>query len=738
MQKKKIFLSFTDKDKEKADQIEKYFTEYDDEVDIWRFDKSTGMVGKNTPEEIDKVFSESDYVLCIITEKFFKSQNTRQEAYTANDKGKLKMLYFEKISDETRDSHQMLMNVWGIELFRDHEEGLRKLRKNLKIPSHIQTIAKNQKKDNPFQVLRVDGKSPKSIANLFFEPNTEEYHSIIGPNAVIIEGGRGSGKTIILRSLEVISAIEKKGVSTFRESNLDHFGIYFRVHRGAVTVSHESEFNKISETLRDTLCIDDLNLQFVESLIENLEHCKIKKKLPFSPKKEETICKDIVTKLKPQEQNSNVTDFQSLKKWIDSNKSTIRQYICSVSMGKTPEYTGCISEWKAFKEICKLLGKNFDDLENVKFVLLIDEYESFLPYQQKIVNSLIKQSDYILTVKIATKFNGIYTKETMEGQPLQSKSDYKHVILDYDLSDKDKLKTYKELVVGICEKYLKNMGWTKTDIKELLEKGDDDKITKKDIEKEIDAMLSNKVRKKQYTKKERETCLAHYKHAAIYRILARARRKKNYSGFNTFVFLSSGIVRSFIHLCGTAFAMLPATQQSNKDKKIPPEIQTRAAYKISHAMLEKLALGEEHSGDVKQFVMDMGEIIRTRLLYDNNEPEAISISIEAEPKEFSGKLTNILDMSVRESVFHQKEDSQSIKPKNTTSHQPKTYILNRMYTPALGISYRARWRTLYKVIDMNELVSDNNRSIKKRMMSEIKQRKRRRGGHNTLERYNGA
>jgi len=73
----------------------------------------------------------------------------------------------------------------------------------------------------------------------FAEPEKEKYDMIQEPKPILIFGGRGSGKTMILKSLIPEVIISRLNVSTFqdaRKRGINFFGIYFRLKKGKTLI----------------------------------------------------------------------------------------------------------------------------------------------------------------------------------------------------------------------------------------------------------------------------------------------------------------------------------------------------------------------------------------------------------------------------------------------------------------------------------------------------------------------
>ena len=120
-----------------------------------------------------------------------------------------------------------------------------------------------------------------------------------------------------------------------------------------------------------------------------------------------------------------------------------------------------------------------------------------------------------------------------------------------------------------------------------------------------------------------------------------------------------------------------------------------------------------------QFIVDLGNIFRERLLYHPTEPETLTISLIDPYNLISYHLLNsIFSYSIRESVLYERKETSSMKPKLSTRTQPKEYILNRIYSPILEISYRPRWPRGNEFITselMDLLTLDKRDEIKRKL-----------------------
>ena len=671
--------------------------------------------------------ASSEYIICIISKNLIDSNQTSDQSIEIKDLNKIIILYLDETSKEKHFLDAVNQIIDGYE----NKNTFKELIPLLSQKDALETYTKIQStfKENPFAKVRAEFFDSSHLANMFFEPEREKYDLLVSPKAVILEGGRGSGKTMILRSLAALPAITRSQKSTFNESGLSYFGVYMRLDRGGFVLANNSELQNIPKHLSRQLFLDDFNLQFTQTLLETIQDCNKEKKLSISSHDENLICNEILKILKP-DNDLNPKTINDLLQFINEEKRKIRKYIGRVLLHDTLEYDGCVTSIETFKETCKIILERIIKSTSVTIFLLLDEYENLLPDQQIIVNSLIKLSDKITSLKIGTKFAGVYTRKTLFGeQDIQTPHDYSNITLDYNLRNDDSKKQYENLLLGITKKLLSTSGFKQTDIKKLLKPSFELKLTEDDLKDQLRLMLKEKDQDiLLLDDKEINQKIAYYKDALIFRALTANgfRKGKTYAGFETFVLISSGIIRQFLELCAMSLyvSQEDSTKISNLDY-IDPKSQTKAVHSVSAASLEKIAPGVEDLGIIIQrFLIDIGDIFRDRLLNDNNEPETIRITVKESRDTWNGNLTQVYQIGIRESIFQNIEDHNAMRPKQQNYARPTEFIINRIFTPVLEISPRARWRTSFSSKDLECLLDGTKRSdVIKQMIPKRKSKK---------------
>jgi len=723
-----VVISYSHKDADVVDKLEKDLKNQN--INLW-IDKKSIAPGDIWIKEIDEALRKADFVLAIMTKNYLESYMGTWETYATlveklRGKGmKWVPLYFNP--PENLNLPPLIGSIQGIKFVDDYDAGLIELLQTLsreESPKNLLATIEGLSSVNPFRRVRAEffDKDYKLLARAFYAPEKERYDKIKGRTPIIIFGGRGSGKTMVLKSMSADIAVARTKKASYKESGLDYFGLYVKLTRGCFTISDQRILDFFTEDKARLIFVDDFYLKLTKDLIDNLRtYGEMRPSiLTINSQIERTICETIAYEIDPEMRDAP-KNFRDLAKFIDIELRKIRKYVAVTIMGENPEYPGFYLDIENFlSNICKTVLTEVEDLHRSKVYFLLDEYENLMPFQQKVVNTLVKLDTPYITIKIASKFEGMHRPPlTLFGQALQEGHDYDTIELDYELSDEGEFSKYKELLRGITYNILEAERFQVKDICKLLNVPVESEVQEQEIMEELERIL--RVRGKDVsllTQEKKREFLNHLSIAIVFRLLRKhgRRRGKSYAGFDTLAYLSSGIVRFFMSLCGMAFYRAEADGTNVKaGEPIPPECQKWAAYIVSEGYLEKIASNLEQYGELTQhFVMDIGDIFRERLLFHCSEPEVLAISIR-DPHNLSSspQLDDLLHIGVMESVFQKKKVTDSYRPKVSTDIRPIEYILNRIYTPALEISYRPRWRCNFTVQELTRLMQPWSRKKEK-------------------------
>lgn len=623
-------------------------------------------------------------------------------------------------------------------------------------PEDVYDEIEDSKARNPFRRVRAEHfEGPEIFAKLFAEP-TQDYDKIVSPKPTFIEGSRGSGKTMILKSLQARFAVRRKKATSLEGAKIPYFGVYCRMTRESFASSTTDERDLGFKP--DQLFYDELILRLAQAFLEEIVGCMKENLIKLAPDaikrfgEEATRCLRLASPdtneahigFKPGKQGLGVSteEFASLEElgWLIAERlDLINDYIGAKARNEQVVYQGKPLNKDHLKRFCISAKNCIKPIRSLNTFFLVDEYENLLGFQKRVLNTLIKwHSTETWTFKSAVKKVGFSTSQTLEEQELESGPDYSRVDLDFDIprqvgQSKEKYGSY---IKAICNKILIAGGFKEQNIQKLLEERElsHDGLGEEELVVEIEKMLRGRGIELQKAKaSERKQYLHHYRTAAYYRLLSKKKRK--FGGFDDLILLSSGIVRAFLELCAMSYYFSKQNKIDPKSaSKITVEDQTKAAYSLSDYYLWRLKKNIEEIGPTIQvFVINIGDVFRQKLLKHLSEPEAARISITDPanleslqvpiPDKTGGgefSLTQILDTAVEHSVLHEYGGRGGRRPRHTESEQSRDYILNRVFAPVLKFSPRPRWQTSLRSSEIRELLDYRTRGrIKKILMARV-------------------
>lgn len=602
--------------------------------------------------------------------------------------------------------------------------------------------------NNPFSGSNAVMLDDTSILNYWCDPfnyrlftDITEKDIYSSPMNLVFMGGRNTGKTMFLRywSFQVQFQLANQKKITSSSNLLNHFlelggiGIYLRIDGPSLRsftgygISDE-KWNAIFIQYFELL-IARKYLEVIEVLInkgEINENLFISKSLP------------IIVKL------FRLNEIKSLGEvvvHVEKLISEIDEYRGSVPFYNTEfkPQNGFGSRTLSFG-IPKILESTIPEFnKKIKFVILLDEYENFSEIQQRIINTLLRFTDSEIMFRIGMRLKGFRTfKMISQDDFIKEGREYQKIVLEELLL---KAKGYNEFLKEVAKKRLNNVNifreFGRTDITEFLGLSEDleaeaielvaknpnkhfdyfkEHLAKANLELlrypknpllellnilwfirgkseiEINKAMNGYLKrnyKQDLAEKYRLDYVDKYKLSLTFLLCSIHRKNKMYYSFNTFSFLSSGIVGNFIELCRRAFkyAEFEENERLLQEFKITKEQQNKAAIDCSESELEQLVRIENDGGYIYRLILNLGNIFRD---FHKDEkikyPETNQFSIDINSLE-EHKFKQAFESSIKWSAIQRKPKLQQPAP---GKHLKDIYTLNRIFSPSFQISHRTR------------------------------------------------
>lgn len=226
------------------------------------------------------------------------------------------------------------------------------------------------------------------------------FPQLLTPIPCLLQGGRGTGKTTVLKSMSYTGQYLLLDQSFEAFKKQDYIGVYYKLETGIVSAF--SGGGKTDEYWQHAFA-HFINLQLCKLLCEFALWHEVLAGYEFSLNKHQlkTFCisTGIEHVLSLRQINEEI-DIAIARLEGDINYAADSNSRRQTPIGATP------------RRLVNLLRETVE-LKDKTFYFLLDEYENLQKYQQIILNTFIKQADAELTFKIGIRELGFKSRHTL-------------------------------------------------------------------------------------------------------------------------------------------------------------------------------------------------------------------------------------------------------------------------------------------------------------------------------------
>jgi hypothetical protein len=565
----------------------------------------------------------------------------------------------------------------------------------------------------------------------------------------VIVGGRGCGKTMLLRYLSHQS-IFSQSRPTIPQDAFKHVGLYWRADtqfaclmdkRGIEPDVWETAFNHwaalvlAAEILRSLSSMEESRQKAVtRQEIARLSFTRLRAFDDLPSTRE-----DLLAALEER-----LWTFQS---WVN-NARTMQQPLF-------------LPGRDFLLALVHLVQSQLLPLSNTTYFVYIDEYENLPIYQQKIINTWLKHSEEPLIFNLAMKRHGIQTRATVGNEFIADIHDFRTHDLDDYLEDDFEVFSAEILFLELSMAQVQGLPVSEDVLRDpanLAERRKPDYQKKvvqaarslfpgareEDLAKEVfgDESLSEKLRKRiEFALRKRgSTCAvsrlfrADLPEASIIApaLLSREVLKPDeianemdkleagrenrfsgktdwihnnfigcllqlydpysracpfYAGFPTFCSLARGSLRHLLELCHKSIYQA-STESGPMRWPIDPQEQAEAARQASSAFLGEVRSFGRFGTRLHSFVLRLGTLFK--LAHERpaqSEPEQTHFSVASGQEQLTQEDVDFLTEAAKWSVLFEEKGT---KKKVAFVPEDREYVLNPIYAPYFHISYRKK------------------------------------------------
>lgn len=558
--------------------------------------------------------------------------------------------------------------------------------------------------------LRAEWLADEQLFDWFSEPGY--FPSLESSRSCVLKGGRGTGKTTVLRCLSYSGQEALKNSSQKTDiSHWSYFGFYYRVNTNRVTAFQGPEF---SEERWGRFFAHYVNLLLCSQLSKFIDwfECQFDESIPISTETYE----DIGISLGFASCYSN----DELQKALRRGRLKFETYLNNLDPENLPQLS---LQGAPIDEFSAAIG-NADVMKGRSLFFIIDEFENLLPIQQRVMNTLIKQAQGY-SFKIGVRELGWRERRTLNAtEQLVSPADYELV----DISDQIDTANFTNFAAKICSARLRSiegLGTPKFDlIGELFtDLSMDQEAQKLGVEKIIQkrlaslrlnhstlAHVSSMAALKVYLvfawtdaygesaeKAFNDLCknpkswddrYGNYKYTLLFALSSGKSLKfsKYYSGWSTLVLISGANIRYLLQLIYECIRLnLLATD--GPIYPLSPEIQTTAAIGVGRQGLRELEGLSVNGAKLTRMVLSLGRVFN--VFSDklrNVAPETNHFTLPE--KEFLKEETReLLDAAVMHMALVRNSGTKQTDESSTKDYD---YSLHPIFAPHFSYSHRRK------------------------------------------------
>ncbi len=275
------------------------------------------------------------------------------------------------------------------------------------------------------------------LFELFTEPNY--LPELLTARPCLLEGGRGTGKTTVLRCLSYKGQHMRCGGDEQALANMAFFGFYHRVNTNRVTAFQGPE-------------VEGLQWKRLFAHYVNLELCgKVLEFLLWYETQTGCValgqqaCESVAWSFH-LDAADNVTELAGI---VQKSKIRFEAYINNILDAPQPNLT---LQGAPLDNLMKLVYES-DQFKDKLFFFLLDEYENYLDYQQQVVNTLIKHAGEHYTFKFGVRELGWRVHTTLnENEVLMSPADFVRININQKLGGR-----FPEFAKKVCNMRLSHI-----------------------------------------------------------------------------------------------------------------------------------------------------------------------------------------------------------------------------------------------------------------------------------------
>lgn len=472
------------------------------------------------------------------------------------------------------------------------------------------------------------------LFDLFTEP--QYFPELLTPRPCMLVGGRGTGKTTVLRCLSYEGQFALSGRQPERIASSPYYGFYYRVNTNRVTAFKGPELAQ-ADWIR--LFAHYFNLVLVDLVLRFLSwyelHTSIRLDIPQAPWERISASLHL----------GQASSLREIADQLDLALVKFEAYVNNVVDGNRPPLSMQGAPVDALLETLATLAP----FNGKHFFFVLDEYENFEDYQQQVVNSLIKHSGALYTFKIGVRELGWRRRVTLnENEQLISPADYVRI----NIVEKLEGDKFRDFARQVCNARISRLDLPGEMIIQDIDKvlpglSEDEEALKLGVSEDLQSLrrdpkvsaspqalslidslpplqiyfcrlwaeaesipVVDVLTECAQNPGEWSTRYNNYKHAMLYTLKSHKRGiRKYYAGWSVFTYLAGSNIRYVLELSEQSL-LLHLNDGGRLSEPVSPERQTRAAAWVGKKNLSELEGLSVHGAQLTKLLLGLGRVFQ--------------------------------------------------------------------------------------------------------------------------------
>lgn len=366
----------------------------------------------------------------------------------------------------------------------------------------------------------------------------------------------------------------------------------------------------------------------------------------------------------------------------------------AMNTGRDTVYEDAFSFASTFVPLVGLCVRHIPRLTNSHFLLLLDDAHSLNQHQRRLLNSWIAYRDHSrFSFKVAVAKVGPQEKLTASGGSILEGHDYTSIELAAPLHNSGS--SYYKLAKMIVERRLQNVSISQSaeeffPVSQSMMK--DLETSERAVREEATSRYGNG----DDTRRAVRDHVYKYKRVHYFRSRSAKANLPPYSGFDTLVYLSTGVIRNLLEACYWMFERVASESgpSGSEAVRVSPAIQTDIILDRSRKKWDWLST--RMSSDIEGCSTEDGERalslldalathFRERLLRHQSEPSALSFTISGRSQLQPDELEHLLGILREAQLLYARSGVAKDDGKIETY-----YVPNKILWPVRGLDPRGQ------------------------------------------------